>query len=347
MTKAELISVKGKAGNFTAKIHRLPRYVDETLCTACGTCADYCPVPMPDGYNEGLCSTKAVHISYQQAIPAAFHVDASACLFLTKKECKQCERVCLAKAIDFNQTVRDIDLNVGAVILAPGFGRISKEVLSRYGYEICPDVLTGMEFERLTSASGPTLGHIIRPSDGNHPKRIAFLQCIGSRDTSSGNGYCSSVCCMYAIKEAMVAKEHDPDVDITIFYMDMRTQGKEFDAARLRAKEKGIRFVLSRVGGIQAGGKGIEIAYVSEEGVHLGETFDMVVLPEGLESPQDADSLAKATGIGLNHYDFCSTQYVSPLETTRSGIFVAGAFQGPKDVPECVTDASGAGRDRD
>jgi heterodisulfide reductase subunit A len=342
MTKAELISVKGKAGNFSAKIHRLPRYVDENLCTACGTCADYCPVPIPDGYNEGLCSTKAIHISYQQAIPAAFHVDENACLFLTRKECKQCERVCLAKAIDFSQTVREIDLNVGAVILAPGFGRISKKLLSRYGYSVCPDVLTGMEFERLTSASGPTLGHIIRPSDGNHPKRIAFLQCIGSRDTSSGNGYCSSVCCMYAIKEATVAKEHDPDLDITIFYMDMRTQGKEFDAARLRAKEKGIRFVLSRVGGIQAKTKGIEIAYVSEEGAHLWEMFDMVVLPEGLESPQDADSLAKATGVGLNHYDFCSTRHVSPLETTRSGIFVAGAFQGPKDVPECVTDASGA-----
>ncbi len=342
MTKAELISVKGKAGNFTAKIHRLPRYVDESLCTACGTCADYCPVPVPDSYNEHLCSTKAVHISYQQAIPAAFHVDADACLFLTKKECKQCERVCLAKAIDFNQTVRDTDLNVGAVILAPGFGRISKEILSRYRYGMCPDVVTGMEFERLTSASGPTLGNIIRPSDGNHPESIAFLQCIGSRDPSSGNGYCSSVCCMYAIKEAMVAKEHDPHVDITIFYMDMRTQGKEFDAARLRAKEKGIRFVLSRVGGIQVEAKGIEIAYVSEQGVHLRETFDMVVLPEGLESPDDAQSLAKNAGIELNQYNFCSTQNVSPLETTRSGIFVAGAFQGPKDVPECVTDASGA-----
>ncbi len=337
-----MISVEGKAGSFTAKIHRLPRYVDENLCTACGTCADYCPVPIKDVYNEGLCSTKAVNIDYQQAIPASFHVDANACLFLTSKECKQCEKVCLAKAIDFKQQAQETDLNVGAVILTPGFGRISKEVLSRYGYGIWPDVLTGMEFERLTSASGPTQGEIIRPSDSKHPKRIAFIQCIGSRDLTCGNGYCSTVCCMYAIKESMVAKDHEPDMDITIFYMDMRTQGKEFDAARLRAREDGIRFVRSRVAEVKEDNNFLEISYVDDGGKHLNETFDMVILPEGLESPEDATSLAKATKIDLNHYDFCSTPPLSPLETSRPGIFVAGAFQAPKDVPESVTDASGA-----
>ena len=328
-------------GNFTAKVRRQPRYVDENLCTACGTCTNYCPVPIKDEYNQGLCSTRALHIDYQQAIPAAFHVDANTCLFLTRQECKQCERVCLAKAINFEQQADEIDLRVGAVILAPGFGRIKKEVLSRYGYGISPDVITGMEFERLTSASGPTMGEIIRLSDGVHPKRIAFLQCIGTRDLACGNGYCSSVCCMYAVKEAVVAKDHDPDIDITIFYMDMRTQGKEFDYARLRAKEKGIRFVRSRVGSVQANGKSLQIAYVNGEGKHLREMFDMLVLPEGLESPEDARALARATGIELNHYDFCRTQPFSPLETTRPGIFVAGAFEGPKDVPESVTDASG------
>jgi heterodisulfide reductase subunit A len=337
-----LISVNGKVGSFNAKIHCLPRYVDENLCTACGTCADYCPVPIKDVYNEGLCSTKAVHIDYQQGIPATFHVDVNVCLFLTRKECKQCEKVCLAKAIDFKQQAHEIDLNVGAVILAPGFGRISKEVLSRYGYEIWPDVLTGIEFERLTSASGPTLGQIIRPSDNEHPKRIAFIQCIGSRDLTCGNGYCSTVCCMYAIKESMVAKDHEPDIDITIFYIDMRTQGKEFDAARLRAKEMGIRFVRSRVSYVKKNGRHLEISYISEDGRHLEEVFDMVILPEGLESPENATSLAKATKIDLNHYDFCSTHPLSPLETSRPGVFVAGAFQGPKDIPESVTDASGA-----
>ena len=316
--------------------------MDEDRCTACGTCTLYCPVPIVDTYNEGLGTTKALHIDYQQAVPAAFHVDESACRFLTKKECKQCAMVCSAHAIDFTQQPEDIELEVGAVILAPGFGRINKENLLRYGHGRFPDVITGVEFERLTSASGPTVGEIVRPSDGKHPKKIAFLQCIGSRDMPSGNGYCSSVCCMYAIKEALVAKDHDPDMDIAIFYMDMRTQGKEFDDARIRARQKGIRFVRSRIGKIQKEGHGLSIKYVCEDGKHLKETFDMVVLPEGLESPDDAASLAQAADIDLNHYAFCDTQTFSPLETSRSGIFVAGAFQGPKDVPDSVTDASAA-----
>jgi heterodisulfide reductase subunit A len=336
------MSVAGKAGNFIARIRRLPRYVDENRCTACGTCTNYCPVPVEDTYNQGLQSTKALRIDYQQAIPAAFHVDANACLFLTKQECKQCERVCLANAIDFKQQPQEIDLNVGAIILSPGFGRIDKNVLSRYGYGVYPDVVTGMEFERLTSVSGPTMGEIVRPSDGKHPHRIAFFQCIGSRDLPSGNGYCSSVCCMYAIKEALVAKDHDPAMDITIFYMDMRTQGKEFDYSRIRAREKGVRFVKSRVAGVQARDKSLEVSYVNYHGKHIRETFGMIILPEGLESPEDSKFLAAACRIELDHYEFCRTHCYAPLETSRPGIYVAGAFQGPKDVPESVTDASGA-----
>ena len=316
--------------------------MDEELCTACGLCSNYCPVPINDSYNEGLCSTKALHIDYQQAVPAAFHVDENACRFLTRKECKQCAMVCSANAIDFTQQPEELELDVGAVILAPGFGRIAKDVLSRYGYGRSPDVITGVEFERLTSASGPFIGEIVRPSDGAHPKKMAFLLCIGSRDLPSGNGYCSSVCCMYAVKEALVARDHDPDLDIAVFYMDMRTQGKEFDYARMRAEEKGIRFVRSRIGEIQTRENGLDIKYVSEDGKHIREHFDMVVLPEGLESPEDASSLAKAAEIDLNHYGFCKTHTFSPLETSRPGVFVAGAFQGPKDVPDSVTDASGA-----
>jgi heterodisulfide reductase subunit A len=250
--------------------------------------------------------------------------------------------VCSAHAIDFNQQDQDMEIDVGAVILAPGFGRINKKHLIRYGYGRFPDIITGVEFERLTSASGPTMGDITKPSDGKHPRKIAFLQCIGSRDLPSGNGYCSSVCCMYAIKEALVAKDHDPNVDIAIFYMDMRTQGKEFDDARIRAREKGIRFIRSRIGGIQSKRDGLMIKYVCENGEHHKEPFDMVVLPEGLESPDDADALARAAHIDLNQYAFCSTRSFSPLETSRPGIFVAGAFQAPKDVPDSVTDASAA-----
>ncbi len=342
ITKADLLSIEGNAGNFTAKISCMPRYVDENLCTACGICTNYCPVPVTDSYNEGLCTAKALHIDYQQAVPAAFCIDETACRFLTRKECKQCAMACSAKAIDFTQRPRIMDLNVGAVILAPGFGRISKDVLLRYGYGISPDVVTGVEFERITSASGPTTGEIVRPSDGRHPKKIAFLQCIGSRDLPSGNGYCSSVCCMYAVKEALVAKDHEPHLEIALFYMDMRTQGKEFDYAKLRAEEKGVRFVKSRIGEIKPKDKEIEVKYVTEDGTHHRELFDMVVLPEGLDSPADAASLSKVAGIELNHYDFCKTHTFSPLETSRPGIFVSGAFQSPKDVPDSVTDASGA-----
>lgn len=329
-------------GDLTVRVRRQPRYIDGDLCTACGMCATYCPVIVSDDYNQGLALTKNPHRDYAQAIPASFYINPAQCLFLNYETCRICVSACQARAINLYEQEEMLDLKVGAVILAPGFGRISEEVLSRYGYGRLPDVVTGMEFERLTSASGPTIGKVIRPSDGQHPNRVAFLQCIGTRDVSCGNAYCSTVCCMYAIKEAVVAKEHDPNLEISIFYMDMRTQGKEFDYARLRAKEKGIRFVRSRVGGVQEKGKFLEISYVDEAGTHFREGFDMVVLSEGLESPRDAQSLAEVTGIELNHYDFCSTRPFSPLQSTRPGLFVAGAFQGPKDVPESVTDASGA-----
>lgn len=336
------MALEGGPGDFVARVRRKPRYVDEKLCTACGTCRQYCPASIPDEYNEGLARTTALHTDYQQAIPAAFHVDESACLFLTRKECKQCERVCLARAIDFKQKPQELALGVGAVILAPGFGRIPRKVLARYGYGSYPDVITGREFERLTSASGPTLGHVLRPSNGKPARRIAFLQCIGARDESCGNGYCASVCCMYAIKEALVAKDHEPDVEIVIYYMDMRTCGKNFDAARLKAVERGVRFVQCRIGSVGSDGQGVFIAHADERGRRFRESFDLVVLAEGLEAPEDASRLARAAGIALNRYDFSQTTAFEPLLASRPGVFVAGAFQGPKDVPESVTDASGA-----
>lgn len=336
-------SVQGEAGNFTVSVHTTPRYINEDLCIACGICTMYCPVITADIFNESLALTKSPHKDYPQAVPSSFYIDPKECLFVNHEMCRICVSTCQAQAIDFNQTEEDHDFSVGSVILAPGFGRIDDEVLSRYGFGKYPDVLTSLEFERLTCASGPTEGAIVRPSDQRHPKRIAFLQCIGSRDETCGNGYCSSVCCMYAIKEASVAKEHDPDLNITIFYMDMRTQGKEFDASRQRAREKyGIKFIRSRIGGIQEQGDRLRISYVDGRGVHHGEYFDMVVLSEGLESPEGADDLARACGIDINKYEFCSTKTFDPLQTSRPGIFVAGAFGGPKDIPESVTEATGA-----
>ncbi|MBW2645647.1 MAG: CoB--CoM heterodisulfide reductase iron-sulfur subunit A family protein, partial [Deltaproteobacteria bacterium] len=316
-------SVQGEAGNFTARVHTTPRYINEDLCTACGICTMYCPVITTDFFNEGLALTKNLHKDYPQAIPSSFYIDPRECLFLNHEMCRICVSTCQAQAIDFNQTDEEHELSVGSVILAPGFGRIDEDVLERYGFGIYPDVVTSLEFERLTSAAGPTEGSLIRPSDQRHPKRIAFLQCIGSRDVTCGNGYCSSVCCMYAVKEASVAKEHDPELDISIFYMDMRTQGKEFDASRERAREKyGLKFVRGRIAGVREDGDQIRVAYVDGKGVHHGESFDMIVLSVGLDAPEGADELAKTCGIDINKYDFCATHPFAPLDTSRPGIFV-------------------------
>ena len=220
-----------------------PRYIDADKCTACGLCTKYCPRHLVDQYNEGLAVTRPIHIDYAQAVPATYFIDPEACLYLKHGTCQICVCTCQSKAIDFSQKAEEKELQIGAVIMAPGFGRIPDATLAKYSYGAHPDVMTSLEFERLLCASGPFEGEVKCLSDRRHPKKIAFIQCVGSRDLGCNNGYCSSVCCMYAIKEAMVAKEHDPEVEITIYYMDMRTQGKGFDAAQKKAESMGIRFV--------------------------------------------------------------------------------------------------------
>jgi len=343
LTNASLNAIEGKPGAFKAKVYQAPRYINEDLCTACGMCTMYCPRPIADTYNERLDITRAPHIDYAQAIPSSYYIDAKACLRVNYSTCNLCAQTCTAGAIDFSQQPKELTLDVGAVILAPGFGRVDREVLEKFGYGTYPDVVTSYEFERLTCASGPTEGHIVRPSDNRPPKKIAFLQCIGSRDETCGNGYCSSVCCMYAIKEASVAKDHEPDLDISIFFMDVRTQGKGFDDARKRAQDKyGIKVHRARVPRVEQIEGRLALTWTNEDGSHESEIFDMVVLSEGLASPEDAEKIAGVAGIELNHYQFCKTSVGSPLATSKEGILVAGAFQGPKDIPESVTQASGA-----
>ncbi|MEW6201587.1 MAG: NAD(P)-binding protein [bacterium] len=260
-------------------------------------------------------------------------------------ECYECVKVCEQCAIDHNMTEKSIDLEVGSLILAPGFDPFNAAILTQYGYGRFPNVVTSIEFERILSASGPTFGHIVRQSDDAEPKKIAFLQCIGSRDESIGNGYCSSVCCMYATKEAIIAKEHKADLDITIFYMDIRAHGKGFDNYYENAKkEHGIKYVKSMISGIKEmpGTQNLLLRYVDAEGKFQEEEFDLVVLSVGLVPSKGTREMAERLHIDLNSYGFCATDLYTPTRTTRLGVFVGGAFQMPKDIPETVMQASSA-----
>jgi len=339
-----VLRVEGEAGNFTVRLLKKPRYVVEEKCTACGTCAEYCPIFIKDEYNRGLDETKCIYVSYAQAVPACYTVDQNHCLFLNQHECRQCEQVCGPKAIDLDQEEEIVNLEVGSIILTPGLEEFDAKRKAEYGYGRYTNVMTSIEFERVLCASGPFMGHVQRPSDSKTPKRIAFLQCVGSRDISVGNPYCSGVCCMYAIKEAIVALEHEPDLKISIFHMDIRTQGKGFEEFYERGKQQGINFIRSKVTSIKElpDSKNLLVNYAAEDGRLEKQEFDMVVLSIGLEPAEMAEELSEVTGIKLNDYRFCQTSQLLPVNTSREGIFVAGAFQGPKDIPETVIQSSGA-----
>ncbi len=260
-------------------------------------------------------------------------------------ECLECVRTCEADAIKHDMIEEQIDIDVGSVILAPGYELFDATVKSEYGYGRFPNVINSLEFERILSASGPYQGHVVRPSDETEPKKIAWIQCVGSRDNICGNNYCSSVCCTYAIKEAVIAKEHSPQIKPTIFYMDMRTYGKGFERYYNRAEEEhGIEFIRCRVSCVEQDQKtkNLFITYETEDGILKTEEYDMVVLSCGLSSQESMKNISERIGIDLNEFGFCETKDFDPIETTKEGIFVCGAFSGPKDIPETVIEASGA-----
>jgi len=341
-----------------------PFHARTDICMACGACASVCPTGhitlekireeitrhktrlIPSEYDMGLIGRKPVYVPYAQAVPNTPAIDRSVCIHFKTGGCKVCTEFCGVDAIDHSQQDEIVELDVGSIILAPRFTPFDPSGIDTYNYTRLPAVITSMEFERILSASGPTMGHLARSSDHKEPKKIAWFQCVGSRDINRcDNAYCSSVCCMYAVKEAAIAKEHaGDDLDCAIFYMDMRTYGKDFERYYERAKNEGVRFVRSRVHTVNPvpGCDDVEVRYADENGEIKSEIFDMIVLSVGLEINPEIIAMAQSMGIELTDGNFCKTPTDMPVATSREGIFVCGAFQGPKDIPQSVIDASAA-----
>jgi heterodisulfide reductase subunit A len=332
--------IEGEPGNFIVDITQKSLYLDQEKCTGCGLCGQKCPIEAIDTFNKGLSNNTAISVKFPQAVPLVFSINKDKCV-----GCGVCEGICKANAINYELNDKAVQLEVGAVILATGFDEYDPTPLTQLGYGKFLNVITSTQFERILSASGPHAGLILRPSDGIIPRKIAFMQCIGSRDKQHGIEYCSSVCCMYTTKEAVIAKEHMNIVEPTIFTMDIRAYGKDFDKYIERARQEyGVRYIRRRISMIKEipESKDLRLFYEKEDGTIVNEIFNLVVLSIGMQPNKNSKELAKKLNIDLNEYGFCKTNTFTPVETSRPGIYVCGAFAAPKDIPETVIEASAA-----
>jgi heterodisulfide reductase subunit A len=346
LTYTEVERVEGEAGEFNVTLVEKPRYIQAEECTGCGTCVEYCPVRVEDKYNQDLSLNKAIHIFFSQAVPLVTYIDREKCSFLKEERCQICAGVCKNKAIDLYQKPRRMEIEVGAIVLSPGFEVFDPKPRNDYGYGIMENVVTSLDYERILCATGPYEGEIRRTSDKKHPHKIAWIQCVGSRQViEGGNSYCSAVCCTYTQKQVILTKDHDADAECTIFHNDVRAFGKDFERFYQRAENlAGVRFIRSYVsiGKENPENKNVTIRYSTYEDGVKEEEFDLVVLSVGLNPPEDVKKMADTFGIELTPQGFCKTNPVNPIETSRPGIFMSGAFQGPIDIPESVMSASGA-----
>lgn len=346
-TYSEVEAVSGGFPDFKVTVREKARYVDIKRCTGCGDCIAKCPVKVPWEFEEGLIQRKAIYLPFPQAVPRKVTIDKDHCRMLQSKKCGVCKKVCQAGAIDYEQEDVLVDIDAAAIVVATGFELMDATVLAQYCLGECRDVVTSLQLERILSASGPTGGHLVRPSDHKEPKKLAFVQCVGSRDAHT-HGYCSSVCCMYATKESILAREHAPGLESTVFYMDMRATGKGFQEFVSRARQNyGVRYIRSRPAKVQApaSGSGVLVNYETSglSGESVTEEFDMLVLCPALIPSKGARELATVLGIDLGEDGFIDTpDMAKPVDTSRKGVLACGFISGPIDIPDSVAQASAA-----
>ena len=346
MTYSELVGLEGVAGNFKVRVVKKPRYVNEEKCTGCGECVLKCPSKVPSEFDIGLCDRKAIYIPFPQAVPKKMTIDAEHCKKLTNDKCGACQKVCAAGAIDFEQKEEIIEFDAGAVVVCTGLDFYEITKMPEYGLGRIPNVVTAIEFERLLNESGPTLGHLKRPSDGKEPLKIAFIQCTGSRDVKH-QSYCSSVCCMHSIKEAILANEHNSRAESYIFYIDLRASGKGFQDYLKRAEDEyHVNYVRAKPGRISESENGDPVLWYesSHERSTTSLQVDLVVLAQALVPSQSTNKLADILKVKKDRFGFLNIPdpLTRPMDTDVLGILACGYCQAPMDIPEGVTQASGA-----
>jgi heterodisulfide reductase subunit A len=341
----DVLDLEGTAGHFNLTLKKKARAIDPAKCVGCGICAEKCPVKISDPFNLGLNTRKAAFIPYPQAVPLVYTIDKQKCLYFTKGKCRICEKFCESDAVVYDQQDEIVQLKAGAVIMAGGFEPFDASLKGEYGYGRWPNVVTSLQYERILSAAGPFEGDIRRISDGRRPQRIAWIQCVGSRDSHIDQDYCSAVCCMFAAKQAMITKEHDPNIETTIFHIDIRAHGKGFDRFYERSKtENNVRYVRSMISRIVPNPEDdtLQVAYAAPGQQPAEETFDMIVLAIGLCSNPATKKLAARAGLELDPHGFCTSDPLDIVDSSKKGIFLCGAVQGPKDIPDSVQQGSSA-----